>query len=185
MVLFSFLLPSFAQEHIYYVHDGAVRAVAYSPVNASLVASAGESGVIKLWHLQNNTVTTLRGHTAQVNAIAFSPNGQLLASGSDDHVVKVWNVSQGREIESLQHRTDNSRSQIKAVAFSPNGQRLATAGMHVKLWNIHNWSAVTTLRHDDWVWTVAFSPDGRLLATGEESGSIRIWNVRSGKFLRH
>ena len=177
IVLFSFLLSSFAQEHTYYVHGGAVHAVAYSPVNASVVASAGESGVIKLWHLQNQTVTTLRGHTDEVYAVAFSPNGQLLASASADYTVKVWNVSQGREIESLEHSIDNFMWPITAVAFSPNGQRLVTAGMHVKLWDTRNWNEVTTLRHDEWVWTVAFSPDGLLLATGDESGSVRIWDV--------
>ena len=184
IVLFSFLLSSFAQEHTYFVHGGTVRAGAYSPVNASLVASAGESGVIKLWHLQNSTVTTLRGHTDKVNAIAFSPNGQLLVSGSDDYTVKVWDISRRQEIENLQHRTDNARSQIKAVAFAPNGQRLATAGMHVKLWDTRNWREVTTLQHDEWVWTVAFSPDDRLLATGGRGGNLRIWNVQQRRIVK-
>ena len=184
VVLLILHYDTFAQEHTHFVHGDTVRTVAYSPVNSSLIASAGESGLVKLWHLRNDTVTTLRGHTDQVNAIAFSPNGQLLVSGSDDYTFKVWDVSRHREIESLQHRTDNARSQIKAVAFSPNGQQLATAGVHVKLWNTRDWNEVTTLLHDEWVWTVAFSPDGRLLAAGEVGGSVKIWNVQRRQILK-
>lgn len=184
VVLLILSHTTFAQEHTYFTHGGTVRAIAYSPVNASLVASAGESGPVKLWHLRNDTVTTLRGHTDQVNAIAFSPNGQLLTSGSDDYTAKVWDVSGHREIESLQHITDRSLSQIKAVAFSPNGQRLATAGAHVKLWNTRDWNEVTTLPHDEWVWAVAFSPDGRLLAAGEGGGSVIIWDVQRRQVLK-
>ena len=106
----------------------------YSPVNSSLFASGGDSRAVLLWDLQNDTVTTLGHHTDTVNSVAFSPDGQLLVSGSDDYTFKVWDVSRQREIESLQHITDNTMSQIKAVTFSPNGQRLATAGAHVKLW---------------------------------------------------
>ena len=88
----NLLLVSFAQEPTLLEHGGGVRAVEFSPVDASLLASAGESNVIKLWNLQNNTVRTLLGHTAIVNSIAFSPNGELLASVSDDRTIKLWNV---------------------------------------------------------------------------------------------
>ena len=174
---------AFAQEHTYLTHGGVVRAVAYSPVNSSLIASAGNNRAVKLWNLQNDTVPTLGHHADTVNSIAFSPNGQLLASGGDDYTFKVWNVSQQREIENFQHITDNTRSQIKAVAFSPNGQRLATAGMHVKLWNTRNWTEVTTLRHDEWVWSVAFSSDGTLLATGDANGHVNIWDLQSQQLI--
>ena len=170
---------TFAQEHTYFTHGGVVRTVAYSPVNSSLVASAGDNRAVKLWNLQNDTVTTLGHHTDTVNSIAFSADGQLLASGGDDYTFKVWDVSRQREIESFQHITDNSISQIKAVAFSPNGQRLATAGVHVKLWDTRNWKEITTLRHDEWVWTVAFSTDGKLLATGDASGQVNVWNLQN------
>ena len=179
------ILPytAFAQEHTYLTHGGVVRAVAYSPINASLIASAGNNRAVKLWNVQNDTVTTLGHHADTVNSIAFSPNGQLLASGGDDYTFRVWQVSRQREIENSQHITDNTRSQIKAVAFSPNGQRLATAGMHVKLWNTRNWTEVTTLRHDEWVWSVAFSPDGKLLATGNADGHVNVWNLQSQQLI--
>ena len=174
-----------AQEHTYFTHEGGVRTVAYSPVNSSLVASAGDSRAVQLWDLQNDTVTTFGHHTDTVNSVTFSPDGQLLVSGSDDYTFKVWDVSRQREIESLQHITDNAMSQIKMVTFSPNGQRLATVGAHVKLWNTYNWTEITTLRHDAWVWAVAFSADGKLLATGDASGQVNVWDVQKRHIVTH
>ena len=169
------------QEHTIFRHGGGIQTVAYSPVSSFVVASAGENREIKLWDLQNDTVTTFRGHTDQVNAITFSPNGQWLASGSDDYTFKAWDVSRRVEIKSLQHITDRSMSQIKAVAFSPNGRQLATAGVHVKLWDTRSWSEITTLRHDEWVWAVAFSTDGKLLATGDDNGQVNVWNLQNNR----
>ena len=172
-----------AQEHTYFTHEGVVHTVAYSPTDPSLFASAGESRAVQLWDLENDTLTTLGHHTDTVNSVAFSPDGQLLVSGSDDYTFKVWDVSRQREIESLQHITDNAMSQIKMVTFSPNGQRLATAGDHVKLWSTHNWTERTTLRHDAWVWAVAFSADGKLLATGDASGRVNVWDVQKRRIV--
>lgn len=169
---------AFAQEHTYLTHGGVVRTVAYSPVNSSVIASAGDTGTIKLWDLQNDTVITFRGHTHPVNALAFSPNGRWLVSGSDDYTFKVWDVSQRIEIRSFQHISDRGRSQIKAVAFSPNGRQLAIAGVQVKLWDTRSWSEIATLDHNTWVFAVAFSPDGRLLATGDNSGQVNIWDLQ-------
>ena len=169
---------AFTQEHIHFRDNGSVKTVAYSPVDSSLFASGGDSRAVQLWDLQNDTVTTLGEHTDTVNSVAFSPDGRLLVSSSDDYTFKVWEVSQKREIESLQHITDNTMSEIKAVTFSLNGQQLATAGAHVKLWNTRNWTEITTLRHDAWVWTAAFSADGKLLATGDASGHVNIWDVQ-------
>ncbi|MDE0466064.1 MAG: T9SS type A sorting domain-containing protein [Candidatus Poribacteria bacterium] len=173
------------QEHTTFRHGGSIQTVAYSSVDSSVFASAGKNGEIKLWDLKNDTVTTFRGHTDQVNAITFSPNGQWLTSGSDDYTFKTWDVSQRVEIKSLQHITDRSMSQIKAVAFSPNGRQLATAGVHVKLWDTRSWSEITTLRHDEWVLAVAFSTDGKLLATGDNNGQVNVWNLQNSRTVAH
>ena len=181
--LITFTLTTFAQDHTSLIHGSSVQAVAYSPINSSVIASAGKNGTIKLWDLQTGAGTTLGSHAGTVNSIAFSPNGQLLVSGGDDYVFKLWNVSRKRHIATLEHITDRSRSQIKAVAFSPDGQMIATAGWHVKLWDIHTHNEITTLRNDAWVWTVDFSTDGQLLATGDGNGSVKIWNVQSRRTI--
>ena len=177
--LYHLLLASFAQEPTLLDHGGGVRTLEFSPVNASLIASAGESNLIKLWNLQNDTVQTLRGHTGIVNAVAFSPNGELLASVSDDRTIKLWNVRTQQNIATLQEGT-----QFRSVAFSPDGQLLATGGgMHVKLWDVRRRVVRATLQHNEWVLSVAFSLDGQLLAAGDGSGdgpgTVKVWDVKS------
>ena len=181
--LLNFLLISFAQEPTLLEHGGGVRTVEFSPVNASLVASAGESNIIKLWNLQNNTVRTLRGHTGIVNSIAFSPNGRLLASVSDDRTIKLWNVRNQQNIATLQDGVS-----YRSVAFSPDGRFLATGGwMHVKLWDVRRRVEIATFQHDESVQTVAFSHDGQLLAAGDASrdgsGTVKVWDVKSRQVI--
>ena len=182
-VFFNYLCPIFAQHPTILTHGGTVRTVKFSPANNALLASAGDTNTIKLWNLRNDTVTTFRGHTGQVNAVAFSPNGQLLASGGDDWTFKLWNIRQQQHIATLEHITDRSRSQVKNIAFSPDGQRLATAGQHVKLWDVSNQTEVATLQHESYVWALAFSPDGRLLAAGDGEGSVKIWDIQKQQVI--
>ena len=127
--LLNLLLTSFAQEPTLLDHGGGVRTVEFSPVDASLIASAGESNIIKLWNLKNDTVRTLRGHTDIVNSIAFSPNGALLASVSDDRDSQIVGCAQSTKrchsSRTLQMVFDGKSSQLP---FLLNGQFLATVG---------------------------------------------------------
>ena len=177
-LLFNLLLASFAQEPILLEHGSGVRTVEFSPVDAALIASAGEDNLIKLWNLKNNTARTLSGHTGIVSSLAFSPNGNLLASVSDDRTIKLWNVHNSQNIATLQEGT-----QFITVAFSPDGQLLATGGwMHVKLWDVRRQVVIATLQHDNFVRAVTFSHDGKLLAVGdvrESSGTVKVWDVKS------
>ena len=166
-------------EHTLFKHGSNVQTVAYSPVNPSLIASAGDNGEIKLWNLRNDTVVTLGRHDDTVNSIAFSPDGKLLASGGDDHVLKLWNVNHKHHIATRDHITDRTRSQVKAVTFSPSGQTIATGGRHAKLWDAYTLNQIVTFQHHEWVWSVAFSTDGKLLATGDNSGQVNVWNLQN------
>ncbi len=182
-ILFSFLCYSFAQQPITLRHGGSVRTVKFSPIDNSVIASAGDNNTIKLWDGRNNTSTTLIGHTGLINSVDFSPDGKLLASGSDDWTIRLWDVDSHRNTATLQHISGQYQYQVKDVAFSPDGTVLATAAQHVKLWNIASQNEIATLRHDKYVSCLTFSSDGKLLAAGDVGGTIRIWDVATHKVV--
>ena len=128
----------------------------------------------------SGTEAILHGHTGQVNSIAFSPDGRILATTSNDETVRLWDLHTHTQLGQPLRLLDY----VNGVAFSPDGNTLATAsGYTVRLWDVHTHKQLgqPLSGHKGYVASVAFSPDGRTLASGSDDKTVRLWNVRTHK----
>jgi hypothetical protein len=121
----------------------------------------------------------LEGHEDRVTSVAFSPDGQRLATGSDDGTARVWDAATGAEVL----RLEGLEGQFTSVAFSPDGQRLAigSGDSTARVWDFATGTEVLRLEgHESWVLSVTFSPDGLRLATGSADGTAQVWDAATG-----
>jgi WD40 repeat protein len=118
----------------------------------------------------------LVGQGGSPAAVAFSPDGRLLATASHDGTARLWDPATGEQQRTLTRNPGPGRA-VWGVAFSPDGHLLATAGHDgtARLWDPATGEQQRTLSQDCAVWGVAFSPDGHLLATAGDGGT-RLWD---------
>jgi serine/threonine protein kinase len=145
------------------------------------LASAGKSGIIRLWHFNGSPLHALRGHSNSVESLAFSSDGALLASASQDRSIRLWHTGDG----SLA-RTLKSQAEVIGVAFSPDGALLASGGKDrlIRLWRVETGDLLRTFDPlPTAIWSVSFSPDGSLVASGSVDGTVRLWRASDSALL--
>ena len=121
---------------------------------------------------------SVEGHTKSVYSLAFKPNSYLLASGSEDNTIRIWDVGDNTNLRHVRTLRGHTVA-VRSVAWSPDGSTLASASSDgtVRLWNPNNGINFAVLRgHTDRVWCVAWSPDGRILASGSHDYTVRLWD---------
>ena len=202
-------------------HADSVRCVVFS-WDGETIASSSNDRTVRLWNANTGEpIKTLTGHVENVNTVAFSPDGNTIASGSGQLLylgggedsgtcvgqeIRLWNANTGELIKTLIGHT----SVVNSVVFSPDGNTIASGSGHwwgyegkastgeeVCLWNTNTGELIKTLTgHKDVVSSVAFSPDGNLIVSGDWydwdgylssgtwSGEIRVWDAHTGEHLK-
>ena len=165
----------------------SVTAIALPSHDPHFIAYGGHSADIRMRYSEDGDWRgKVVGHTETVTSLAFKPNSYLLASGSWDDTIRIWDVGDNtnlRHVRTLRGHT----ADVTSVAWSPDGSTLASGSGDgtVRLWNPDNGINFAVLRgHTEQVWCVAWHPDGRILASGSRDKTIRLWNPDTHGTLR-
>ncbi|MEX2285781.1 MAG: M56 family metallopeptidase [Planctomycetaceae bacterium] len=168
--------------HVFLDHQSDVNCVAWSG-DSKRVASAGSDGTVRIYHIDGTAGVVYRNHEVRVRSVAWSPDGTTLASGDDNHMLHLWK-SDGTPLAAL----DGHRGPVSAIDWSPDGTRFASV-CHgvidrfdnaktvslVRIWHADGTLIATKSLRGGELRDVAWSSDGRYLASAGDEGSVRLW----------
>ena len=157
-------------------HNATVSSVSFSPDGTKIV-SASYDDTIKIWHRDGRLIKTIQ-QDDDVNTVTFSPDGQTILSGSDDETLKLWSLD-GKLIHTFEGHTDI----VTKATFSPNGKIIVSrGGDDVILWDTKTKKS-TSIKNDDSVKSISFSPQGDILAIEHENGKVTL-HLLNGIFVK-
>ncbi len=162
-------------------HLQAVQSIAFSP-NGEFLLTASVDTTAALWNVASGRlIRRFKGHTAAVNSAVFSPDGKRVVTGSTDKTAILWDAATGAQIRTFAGHTD----EVVAVGISPDGRTVATGSTdkHAILWNADSGERLFSLRTQDTVSGIVFSPDGKILAASNFANNVNEWEVATGKAL--
>jgi RNA polymerase sigma factor (sigma-70 family) len=160
------------------------RCAAFSPDGATLATGYDPNGggpfvPVRLWDAASGAERmALNGERGNVRMVSFSPDGRELAAALHSGGARIWDLTTGREKLTI------PCGSIYAVKFSVDSSLVATGGNVVQVWDAANGRVRHTFKnHTGWVYTVAFAPDGKTLASASHDRTIRLWDLATGKEL--
>jgi WD40 repeat protein len=166
------------------VARASLRSVALSP-DGKLVAVATDKGAVRLLDAQTGKETgRLEGHAGAVGCVAFSSDGKTLASGGKDHTMRVWDVATCKE----RHRLTQAGEEAVSLVIPPDGRGLLYVTANGPQFWVCGWASGRAEPKAQQAappqGTVSLSPDGRVVAWGDQSGNVHLWEVATGRKLR-
>jgi WD40 repeat protein len=189
-----------AELHKLTVLDGgwAVRSLAFSS-DGKLLAAGDDNGHIDIWETATGRKRRRLNWECEVTGLAFSPDGRLLASGNGRDELSLWDAASGKSVRCLQTKAPGfvGKNTFEThLAFTPDGKTLASANSDnaVRLWDVASGKEIRRIHREDEgvkaddhfksVHSLAFSPDGKLLAVDSADGFLHLWSVATGEKLR-
>ena len=173
-----FDIASGKQELLIEDHADWVMGIAWSPDGAKL-ASASRDKTAKVFDAKTGeSLITFPGHAEPVFGVVFGPNGQEVATSGRDRQIRIWNATNATQVRAL----GGFGNEVYRIVVTPENRLFScSADMSAREFKFDNGQAVRTFSgHKDWVYTVAFSPAAKKLASGSWDGEIRIWNAEDG-----
>jgi len=174
-------------------HFGWVGCIAIT-ADGRRAVSASSHHTLRVWDLDNRrTLRTLEGHSDDVTGVAITPNGHWAVSASNDRTLKLWDLETGRTLRTL----DGHSGYITGIAITPEGQRAVSASNDktLKVWDLESGTELRTLGHssafanlaEEHSYTataLALTPDGKQVISGSFGGTLKVWDLESGRELR-
>ncbi|HVS34027.1 MAG TPA: serine/threonine-protein kinase, partial [Gemmataceae bacterium] len=162
---------------------GLFAVYAVRPGGKEIAAAANGQRVVQVYDAETGMARSqASGHSVPVHALAYSPDGNALASGAEDGVIKLWSVAAGVELQTLIGHS----GAVRALAFAPDGKTLASGGADgtVRLWNTGDGKLISNLPgHAGGVEDLAFSPEGKTLASCGQDHAVRLRDAATGRAM--